>query len=341
MAQATSVNITSVQGAREDLSNQLRRVNPEETPMYSLLPQSAAPKAVETSWMVDDLPAPDFANPLADGTDLTFDGSYTNEIANRVRLSNKIQQVQRSASVSPIAEQVEVAGPQTSLLAASKSRVLTSLKTDLEALIGSNNVQADGTSSVGSKMSGLFHITNPTATNGFFDTTAKQAFRSVAGSRHSTGTLTEAAFRNVVQSIFEAGGTTQSYRLFAGPELMNVLTGFSRALNVVGGAQSKFDANIQGTKITLSVVELVSDYGTIIVHPDLFLNRTSGAAPTALSKKSGVLIPTDDNVSLKVLQPITVQDLPESGGGERFLTRTIMTLCVLNPRALGSITTVS
>ena len=37
------------------------------------------------------------------------------------------------------------------------------------------------------------------------------------------------------------------------------------------------------------------------VHPDLFLNRTSGQAPTALSKKSGLLIPTDDNVSLKVL----------------------------------------
>ena len=66
---------------------------------------------------------------------LTFDGSYTNEIANRVRLSNKIQQLQRSASVSPIAEQVEIAGPQTSF-GSLKSRVLTTLKTDMEALIG-------------------------------------------------------------------------------------------------------------------------------------------------------------------------------------------------------------
>ena len=91
--------------------------------------------------------------------------------------------------------------------------------------------------------------------------------------------------------------------------------------------RSRFDANIQGTKLTLSVVEIVSDYGIIQVIPNLFLNRTSGSAPTALSKKSGLLIPTDDNVSLKHLQNISVQDLPDvGGGGQRFLTRAILTV---------------
>jgi hypothetical protein len=122
---------------------------------------------------------------------------------------------------------------------------------------------------------------------------------------------------------------------------MNALTDFSRAINVVGGTNSKFDANIEGRKITLSVVELVTDYGICQVIPTLQNNRTSGSAPTALSKKSGLLIPADDSVSLKMLQPITVQDLPDvGGGGERFLTRAILTVCALNPRALGSITNV-
>ena len=44
-------------------------------------------------------------------------------------------------------------------------------------------------------MSGLFHITDPTATTGFFDTAAKRNFRSVSGSRHSTGVLTEASLQ--------------------------------------------------------------------------------------------------------------------------------------------------
>lgn len=344
MAQATSYNVgvpNSVQGARIDLSNQLRVVAPEETPLYSLLPQSQAPKATRTEWLVDGLDEPRFNAPLVDGADLTFNTDFTNEIAGRVRLNNSIQAFQRQGAVSPIVEAIEMAGPQTSLLAASKAKILTQLKVDIEAGIASSQAPADGTASVGAKMGGLFHITDPTATTGFFDTTAKQAFRSVAGSRHSSGSLTESAFRAVMQSIFEAGGKSQTYRCFAGPSLMNALTDFSRAINVVGGTNSKFDANIEGRKITLSVVELVTDYGICQVIPTLQNNRTSGQAPTALSKKSGLLIPADDSVSLKMLQPITVQDLPDvGGGGERFLTRAILTVCALNPRALGSITNV-
>ena len=342
MAQATSYNITSVQGAREDLSNQLRRVNPEETPLYSLLPQSQAPKATTTEWLVDDLPNPAFSSPLVDGADLSFNSDFTNEIANRVRLGNKIQQFQRQGAVSPIVEAIDVAGPQTSLLAASKARILTALKCDIEAGIASSQAPADGSASAGSKLGGLFHITDPTATTGFFNTTAKQAFRSVAGSRHSTGNLTEGAFRAVVQAVYEAGGRSQTYRMFAGPTVLNAITDFSRATNIVGGSQARFNANIQGTSLTLSVVEIIGDYGRITVIPTLFNNRTSGSAPTALSKKSALLIPEDDNVSLKMLQPISVQDLPDvGGGGERFLTRAILTVCALNPRALGSITTTS
>ena len=55
MANATIDEITSDRGAREDLSNQLRRVEPQETPMFSLLPQGPAPKATQTEWLVDDL----------------------------------------------------------------------------------------------------------------------------------------------------------------------------------------------------------------------------------------------------------------------------------------------
>lgn len=51
MAQATAYNMNSARGAREDLSDQLKRVEPQETPLYSLLPQSSAPNAMLTEWM--------------------------------------------------------------------------------------------------------------------------------------------------------------------------------------------------------------------------------------------------------------------------------------------------
>ena len=45
MAIATSYNVTSTKGARENLENVLKTVEPTETPLYSTLSQSAAPKA--------------------------------------------------------------------------------------------------------------------------------------------------------------------------------------------------------------------------------------------------------------------------------------------------------
>lgn len=350
MAIATSYNVTSVQGAREDLSNNLRRVQPEQHPLYATLNQSAAPKALFHEWLNDDLPLPEYDSPLPDGADLSFNSDFTNEIANRVRIGNRTQMFQRQAAVSPISEMVDVAGPDASLLAASKARTLITLKTDIESAIGSGQVPTVGTNTVGDRMGGLFHFSDPDATNGVFDTAAKRNFRSIgAGVTHNgtgvssrfdqaTGSLTEAKLNKVLQSIYEGGGKSQTYRLFAGPNLMSSLTSFSRAVGATGGAQSQFQADIKGGTLRLSIVEYVADWGVLQIVPDLFLNRASGAGLTATSRRAGILIPSDDTVSLKVLQPVTVQDLPDvGGGGERFLTRTILTLCVLNSRAIGSI----
>ena len=358
MAQATSYNVTSVQGAREDLSNQLRRVAPEQTPMYATLSQSAAPKALFTEWLVDDLGNPSYDSPLLDGTDLSFNSDFTNEISSRVRIGNRVQQFQRSASVSPVSEMIDVAGPQSSLLAASKAKVLVQLKNDIESAIGSSQAPASAVTTSGSEkgdlMGGFFHFSDPDATTGVFDTAAKQAFRSIGAGLDQDGTkassrfdktnaggtardFSEASFRNLLSTVYEGGGKSQTYRLFAGPALMSQITDYSRAVQSVQGSAANFNADISGGTIRLSIVELITDYGTVQVVPSLFLNRTSGSGITAASRNAGALIPTDDTVSLKVLSPISVQDLPEQGGGPRFLTRSLLTLCVSNSRAVGSI----
>ena len=350
MAIATSYNVTETQGARQDLSNQLKRVAPQETPMYATLPQSAAPKALLTEWLVDDLPNPTFDSPRADGADLSFNSDFTNEIANRVRLGNRIQRFDAAASVSPLSEMIDVAGPQTSLLAASKARTLITLKTSIEAAIGSNQNLAVGTSSTGDKMEGIMAWTNPASTAGAFAAAGAQPFRSIGGTDAQDGTaansrfdftnntLTEANFRNLLQTVYEGGGKSGSYKLFAGPSLVNQLTDFSRATNAVGSTGVNFDADVNGGTVRLSVVKLITDFGEVDILPTLFLSRTSGQALGAAGRKAGVLIPNDDTVSLKVMEPINVIDLPDVGnGGSRFVTRTHLTLCVLNPRALGSI----
>ena len=62
--------------------------------------------------------------------------------------------------------------------------------------------------------------------------------------------------------------------------------------------------------------------------PTLFLNRTSGSALVPPVVKAGVLIPNDDTVSLKMMEPINVIDLPDVGnGGDRFGANRTHSMC--------------
>ena len=87
----------------------------------------------------------------------------------------------------------------------------------------------------------------------------------------------------------------------------------------------------------------MSDYGLIKVIPDLFLGRVNGSASSpdtaegTLNSNRAYLIPGDDTVQLKFLESITSENLPDLAGGPRAFVEAMLTLCVANPRALGSI----
>lgn len=405
MPVATSFDVTSTQGAREDLANILRFVSPSTTPMYSTLKQSAAPKAVLTEWLGDVLASPD-ANGVIDGVDMSFNADFEDQINSRVRLGNRVQTVRRAYAVSRQAQMIDVA-PGESLMASSKAKSLTELKTDIETVIGSGASQVAGSGSVAAKSQGLGIWSDPAAVAA--DVPA--SVRSVSGSRfnYSTpGAMTEANFRSVLQAVYEASGSKTDYRLFAGPAIVNAISDMSRA----NANSAAFNQEVGGGRLTLSITEYQSDYGTVKVIPDLFLGREVGSAITSSSTAnpavittaaahglttgdtvtiSGVtgndaingtfaitvtapttftitgqtgaagagtgglwtrgyntddgvlnsnrayLIPGDDTVSLKFLEGITTQDLPDLAAGPRAFVEAMISLCVTNPRALGSI----
>ena len=341
MAIATSYNITSVQGAREDLSDQLKRVSPEQTPVFSTLKQTKSPRALLTEWMVDSLGEPVFATPPIDGADLSFNAGFADEISTRVRIGNRIQQVQRPFAVSRLAEKIDVAGPQSNLYGASAAKALILLKTDIESAICSSQLQQTGTSSVGDMLGGLKHWTDPTATTGVFDTAAKQDFRSVTGSRFDLstgGSMAESDLRSLVQAVYEAGGKSVGYTLISGPAVVNEITDYSRASGAVTATGAAFNVDSDDAALRLSVTSWLSDYGRIDIVPSLFAGRSSGVAINADVRNTGILMPKDDTVSLKTLDGVGSIELPDvGGGGRRGFAEWCGTVCVLNARALGSI----
>ena len=338
MAIATSYNVTSTKGARENLENVLKTVEPTETPLYSTLSQSAAPKATLNEWLVDSLASPEIGG-VIDGVDLTISDAQ-NLIDTRARIGNRVQTVRDIFSVSRQAEMVDVA-PGGSLMASSRAKSLLQLKRSIETAIGSGNDQSAGTSSAGALMCGLGIWSDPTATGNTFDTSLKQGFRAVSGSRVSLSSLTESAFRGLLQAVYTAAGSKGTYNLFAGPAVMNKITDYTRSTTANGNFS--FDQDVSGKTLVRSVLTYVSDYSTINIIPDLFLGRVNGSASGTDTVEGTVntdrayLIPGDDTVSLKFLEGITIQDLPDNGAGKRAFSEAMLSLRVSNPRALGSI----
>jgi hypothetical protein len=233
-------------------------------------------------------------------------------------------------------------GGQGGLFNASKAKSLIQLKRSIETAIASGNDQAAGTSSAGATLCGLGIWSDPSATGNTFDTSAKQAFRAVSGSRVSLGSLTESALRGLLQSVYTASGAKGSYKLYAGPAVMAAITDYTRAA-VTNNPVYSFTQDVSGKTLVGSVLNYISDWGSISIIPDLFLGRVNGSASGTDTVEGTVntdrayLIPDDDTVSLKFLEGISVVDLPDNGAGKRAFTEAMLTLRVGNPRALGSI----
>ena len=340
MALATSYNVTADKGSRENLESLLKTVEPTETPLYSTLSQSAAPKATLNEWLVDSLEDPVGASGNIDGADLDLT-TAKNLIDSRARLTNRVATLRDYFAVSRQAEMVDVA-PGGSLFSSSKAKSLIQLKRSIEVAIASGNDQAVGSGSAGATMAGLGLFSNPSATGNTFDTTAKEAFRAVSGSRVSLASLTEDGLRGLLQSVYTASGAKSNFKLFCGPAVMNKITDYTRA-SISANPSYQFTQDVSGKSLVRSILTYVSDWGSIDLIPDLFLGRFDGTpsgTDTALGTVNtdrAYLIPDDDTVSLKFLEGISVVDLPDNGGGKRAFSEAMLTLRVGNPRALGSI----
>ncbi len=356
MPQATSYSLgdrPSVRGARESLDNTLRRTAVESTPMFAMLSRGPSAKAMLSEWMVDDLSEVSFPG-VADGKPLAFGGDFVDKTTERCRFANRIQQLQRTFSVSPQAEAVDVAGP-SGLYAQSKARALIELKRDCEALICSDSEMAvsaipapvGGVAQprTGDKLGALGAWTNPAnnTANGVYGSALQRGYRSVAGSRFDMsgngGVMTEDDLRGLLQSIFEQSGSATSYKLVGGPSVLNQIADMTRT-NIGGGSPSyQLTQNVGDGVLKLQVQEYISDWGRVYLVPTLLNGRTSGGALNATSRSRAYIIPSDNHITLRFLEGIRSIDLEDiDGAGKRGLVRTMFTMTPTSAgRPLGSI----
>ena len=194
-----TTNPGSAVSNREDLSDVLTILAPEETPVLSSLPKTRASGTFH-EWTVDSLSAPTTAG-IAEGADVT---TFTDQFSGRARLGNYTQKFRRDFMVSDLQEAVDSVGPAK--IAQAEAKAVRELKRDVEATLLSANDRAveDGAGTV-YKLRGLGDWIDSAGPSD-----VPSSFRTPSDSIHSTGAFTETAMNNIITSIYRVSGTTNS-----------------------------------------------------------------------------------------------------------------------------------
>lgn len=325
MAFSNTYNVTNPGSGvsnREDLTDVLTILAPEETPVLSLANKSKA-TATFNEWTVDVLATPSSTG-IQEGSDIT---SYTDKFAGRARLGNYIQLFRRDYMVSQLQQAVESVGPAR--IAEAEAKAVREIKRDMEkTLCGDQDRSVEDGASTRYVSRGLGNWLSATG-----PADVPSNFRTPAGSINGAGTtLTENVFNGLVASIFTQTGTVDSLSLVAGTALRRAVSGFARSDN--NPNENVYHVNQMATdkEITLSVNTYDSDFGIITV-----INGNPACLPDA---NRGYII-NPNYIGVAELMSLGSTRVPDQGGGQRGFVDGALTLQVFSPLAHGKITALS
>ena len=314
---------------REDLSDILTILAPEETPVLSSLAKTRA-SAVQYEWTVDKLAAVSTAG-ISEGVDVT---SYDDEFTDRVRLGNYTQKFRRAYQVSDLQEAVDSVGPAK--FAQAESKALRELKRDIEATLLSDNEQSveDGSGSNPYKLRGL----GKWIQNGAQSLNPVPAtYRTPADSVYdisTSGAFTETAMNNIITSIYRVSGAMDGLTLVADTALRRIISDFARLDPDGDGAGTSIrNVNYNGdsASIKLSVELYQSDHGIVSI-----VNMNPDCSPDTTNKNRGYFL-NPEYASIAERIPVGSTVLPNMGGGERGYVDCALTLAVHHPGAHGKV----
>ena len=312
---------------REDLTDVLTILAPEETPILSSANKQRA-SATNVEWTVDSLSAPQTAG-ISEGADVT---SFTDQFAGRAKLGNRVQKFRRDYMVSDMQEAVDSVGPAK--IAQAEAKAIRELKRDIEATIaGTQDLAVENGAGVASQLRGLGDWLDGAAGN------VPAAFQTPASSIAATGTaFSETILNNLISSVFRVTGSASNLMLVADTGLRRVIADFARTTSSATDNVRTVNYDGDSGSIKLSVDLYESDHGVVSIvngNPDCMPAVTGGVA-----NGSGYLV-NPEYYGVHELIPMGSTRLPNLGGGERGFVDCALTLGVYHPGAHGYIQAIS
>ena len=280
-------------GIREDLSNIITNIAPEETPYMSNIGRESISNSL-FEWQTDTL-ASAAANKQLEGDDVTSFDSVTAT----VRLQNYAQISRKTIVLSATEETVNKAG-RRSELAYQIAKRSAELKRDQEFSMLNGAVAAAGntTTARGTASLQAFIKTNyDMQTNG-----ANPSYTTVPTGARSDGnvrTFTETILKNVIQQVWTAGGTPKI--LMTGPVNKQRVSGFS------GIASARYNLNGGDRPATIigAADIYVSDFGQVQVVPNRF------------QRERDAFVIDPDYAKVTILRPYQQVELAKTGDAEK------------------------
>ena len=313
---ATYQTYTAI-GMREDLSDVIYNISPTDTPFMSSIGKTKA-TATYHEWQTDSLAAAALGGAVEGADASTITASPTTRIGNRTQIFTK------SVAVAGTLEAVDKAG-RKSEKAYQLAKVSAELKRNIELTLLSNQVSAAGDSSTARTLGGLQAWLNTNydgGTNG-----VAGASGTTARTNGTNRTFTETILKTVIAEVYTAGGT---------PKVLMVNPAHKQTVSAFAGiaAQRYMAPSNEPTTIIGAADVYMSDFGTISVVPNRFMNSTNAGNETAF-------IVDPDMAAVAYLRPFQTIELAKTGDSEKTQLLAELTLEVKNQAAHGIVADLS
>jgi len=277
-------------GIREELSNVINNISPEEVPLQS----NIGSKNVSNTyfeWQSDSLAAVD-KTAVIDGDDVaSFDAT-----ASTTRLGNYVQILRRTVVVADNLAAQDAAGrnDEFAYQIAKRGR---ELKRDLEAVLTDNNARVAGNSSTARETAGLgaWIATNDVFGSGGASPTGDGTDARTDGTQAD---FTETMLKSAMQAAYTAGG--QPTILMVGPFNKTQVSGFA------GIAAQRYQAPSNAPTTIIGAADVyLSDFGQLQVVPNRF------------QRERDAFLLDPEYASVAYLRPIQKVDLAKTGDASK------------------------
>ena len=280
-------------GIREDLSDVIYNISPEDTPFVSNVGKGSISNTV-FDWQTDALAAA-ASNAQIEGNEQTY-GAVTPT----TRLQNYAQISSKNVVISGTEEKVNKAG-RKSELAYQIAKRGAELKRDIEFSCLNPNAAVAGDSSTARETAsiGAFIKTNSNRGTGGDDPT----YTTIPTDVPTDGTqreFTETILKDVIQQVWTEGGTPKM--LMVGPVNKQKVSAFT------GIAEQRYNAQGAAPSTIVAAADIyVSDFGNVSIVPSRF------------QRERDAFVIDPEYISIDYLRPMQTEKMAKTGDAEKRL----------------------